>query len=246
MRFDVHHVHNFHHIHKTLGEFQPSSQTVITIILHWHKSNRIQIVDVDPRPLENQYDQVAYMIQKIADYNIDMTVADIGYGAVQCQMLRDGFDNNGKHYKGLGGSKFTACMSMGSVINPDQEHHQETDEVSKKLQHLNVNKTVMVDSIISILKQTVPHPLYRQDESLLKPVLMIPHKVEHQTDMLLKDFTSIRRKDIDDTKERDIRQFAKKEYNHIPDTIASLCYSIIAKENRVSGDRAIFPVKRRR
>ena len=62
--------------------------------------------------------------------------------------------------------------------------------------------------------------------------------------MLLDGFTAITRKDIQDEKEADPRQFAKKEYNHIDDTVMALIYAMINVDNYHPSDYGITAAKR--
>jgi len=54
------------------------SQTIICIIIKWRKSNRYQIVWIEPRPKEHPADQSAYIAQIFEEYGVDVAVGDWG------------------------------------------------------------------------------------------------------------------------------------------------------------------------
>jgi len=221
-----------------------ASKTVLCIVLHWLDSNRVQIVRLDPRPFESQYSQVAYMSAVINDYGCDATYADLGYGAFQSDILKKGgYDENNN--KILPVKKYQPVQSTGSGVDSFREKGIDTDVEGIKKQHINIDKTISVESIIGVLGQTVAHPRYRGDEQLFRPRLIIPYREHVLGDMLLKGFTGITRKDIDDQKEEDPRQFAKKEYNHIDDSVMSLIYAMIGVESYRPSDYAISAARRR-
>lgn len=222
-----------------------ASKTVLCIVLHWMDSNRVQLARLDPRPFESQYDQVAYMSTVINDYMCDATCADLGYGAFQSDILKKGgYDSNNN--KILPVKKYQPVVSTGSGVDSFRQKQIESDVEGTKKQHINIDKTVSVDSIIGVLGQTVPHPRRRREEQLFRPRLIIPYRENVLGNMLLKGFTGITRKDIDDEKEKDPRQFAKKEYNHIDDSVMSLIYAMINVENYHAQDYTINAAGRRR
>ena len=222
-----------------------ASKTVLSIVLHWLDSNRVQLARLDPRPFESQYAQVAYMSTVINEYMCDATCADLGYGAFQSDILKKGgYDENNN--KILPVKRYQPVQSTGSGVDSFREKQIDSDTEGSKKQHINMDKTISVESIIGVLGQTVPHPLYRREEQLFRPRLIIPYRDHVLGDMLLKGFTSITRKDIQDEKESDPRQFAKKEYNHIDDSVMSLIYAMINVENYRPSDYSISVPKRRR
>jgi hypothetical protein len=64
------------------GSGNPSS-TVISILIHWKKSGRIQLAYIDKRPAENQLDQAEYINRLFRASRCDIGVGDLGYGAIQ-------------------------------------------------------------------------------------------------------------------------------------------------------------------
>jgi len=222
-----------------------ASKTVLCIVLHWIDSNRVQLARLDPRPFESQYSQAAYMSRVINEYQCDATCADLGYGAFQSDLLKKGgFDENNNVILPI--RKYQPVISTGSGVDSFRQKQIDTDVEGIKKQHITIDKTVSVESIIGVLGQTVPHPLFRWDEQLFKPRLIIPYRESALGDLLLHGFTDITRKDIQDEKEADPRQFAKKEYNHIDDTVMALIYAMINVENYHPSDYGITASKRRR
>ena len=222
-----------------------ASKTVLSIVMHWIDSNRVQLVRLDPRPFESQYVQAAYMSAVINAYDCDATCADLGYGAFQSDILKKGgFDENNNVILPI--RKYQPVISTGSGVDSFRQKQIDTDVEGIKKQHITIDKTVSVESIIGVLGQTVPHPLYRYEEQLFRTRLIIPYRERALGDMLLLGFTGITRKDIQDEKEADPRQFAKKEYNHIDDSVMSLIYAMINVDNYHPSDYGITTAKRRR
>ena len=222
-----------------------ASKTVLCIVSHWLDSNRVQLVRLDPRPFESQYSQAAYMSTVINDYDCDGTCADLGYGAFQSDILKKGgYDEYNN--KILPIKKYQPVVSTGTGVDSFRQKRIDTDTEGIKKQHITIDKTVSVESIIGVLGQTVPHPLYRRREQLFRPRLIIPYRDGVLGNLLLDGFTSITRRDIHDEKQDDPRQFAKKEYNHIDDTVMSLIYAMINVDNYNPSDYKINAITRRR
>ena len=117
-------------------------------------------------------------------------------------------------------------------LKPEKFDEEGSEQVSFKL----MDKTSIIDNFVDMVKWRVPHPAYLEaDDEFQAKVsrmkLALPYADEWKVDHLVKDFTSITRKDI----EEDITlvkpigsQKRKKEYNHPPDTVVSLIHCFVA------------------
>jgi len=95
---------------------------------------------------------------------------------------------------------------------------------------------------------TVSHPAYPNDGEFNRPMFMIPHFYDWQTDFLMDDMTSITRKDLDQVQEvrtEDPRQKAMKTFNHPPDSVMSIIYCMVAGQNHNPSAYQITPIRKR-
>ena len=96
----------------------------------------------------------------INDYDCDATCADLGYGAFQSDILKKGgYDEYNN--KILPIKKYQPVISTGTGVDSFRQKQIDSDVEGIKKQHISIDKTVAVESIIGVLGQTVPHPLYR-------------------------------------------------------------------------------------
>ena len=227
------------------GSGPAASKTVISIIIHWRKSNRYQLVWIDPRPQEHQLDQARYIAELGDSYGIDYGVGDLGYGQIQVKVIQDGGrDSHDIKFIGLGRSKFSGCRTMGDETKPQQKFSVEVDEHGEQLGRLQIDKTTTIQNFIDFIGNFIAHPTRSSEEELKRTQFIIPHKLDYEIDYLMDDFCSITRKDLEEIQEvrvEDPRQRAKKEYNHPPDSVMSIIYCMVADKNF---DEAAFRVLR--
>jgi len=230
------------------GSGPAASQTVVSIIIHWRKSNRYQLVLIEKRPQEHQLDQTKYLAELGDSYGIDFGVGDLGYGQIQVKSIQDGGrDSKDNKFLGLGRRRFVGCRSIGDETKPQQEFRQETDEHGTQLGRIQIDKTTSIQKFVDFIGTFVSHPIL-SDEKWKRPKFMIPMKNEYETDWLLDDFCSITRKDLEPSQDRaseDPRQNARKEFNHPPDSVMSIIYALAADENYDEGAFKIYPVGRK-
>ena len=86
-----------------------------------------------------------------------------------------------------------------------------------------------------MVKWRVPNPNYLDDpkDVFSRMKLAIPYLEEWKVDQMVRDFTSITRKDIDQditSVEPDARQKAQKQYNHPPDSVVSIIHCQVADQ----------------
>ena len=168
-------------------------------------------------------------------YSCDVGVGDLGYGANQVKLVQDGGYNNstGVKYSGVGNSKFFGCRTISDETKPIQAFDKKIDEHGEEVGRLQIDKTSSIDLLIESFEKTILHPEFNSDKTSRKK-LMIPSKHDYEVDFLISDLTSITRKDlsqIEDYTITDPRQKPKKEYNHPPDSVMALIYSMIALEH---------------
>jgi hypothetical protein len=228
------------------GSSTATPTTVTSVNIHWRKSRRVQMAYMEYIP---QSDHPMDKAQRIAgifrDYGCDMSVGDWGHGADMIPAIQKGGRNSkDERFEGLGKSKFKGCRSIGDETKPYQQNQVKVnDEGNKELDKILIDKTTSLQNFISIFGTYVTHPLYPHDESLKKPMYIIPSQVEWETDQLLTEWPKLTRKDLkedpDDQKE-DGRTHAKKEFNHPPDSLMSQIYCFIANN---ASDSNAFSVR---
>lgn len=220
-----------------------ASSTVVSIIIHWRKSNRYQLVFIDRRPQEHGLDQARYIAQVGLDAGIDIGVGDLGYGQDRVKVIQDGGrDSKDNRFRGLGRRRFLGCRTIGDETKPQLEFKQDVDEHGTELGRLQIDKTTTIQKFIDFIGWKVSHPLLPNDDKLKKTKLLIPSGNDWETDFLIDDFCSITRKDLEENPDEvveDPRQRARKEFNHPPDSVMSIIYSLVADENYDEGSYRI-------
>jgi len=217
------------------GSGPTSSVTAIAIIIWWRKPDRFQLAWIEKRPQENQLEQAEYIAKLFKKYSCDVGVGDLGYGANQVKLIQDGGHNNttGVKYDGVSNSKFFGCRTISDETKPILAFDKKIDEHGEEVGRLQIDKTSSIDFLIESFEKTILHPEFNSDKTS-RQKLMIPCKHDYEVDFLISDLTSITRKDlsqIEDYTITDPRQKPKKEYNHPPDSVMALIYSMIALKN---------------
>jgi len=209
-----------------------SSVTAISIIILWHKSNRIQIVFIEKRPQENQIKQAQYITELFKRYSCDIGVGDLGYGVNQIKIIQDGGHSidTGEYFDGVTNDKFFGCRSISDNTKPIQIFDQTTDEHGDQVGRVQIDKTSSIEYLVECMENVVYHPIFSSEKTRSRGKLIIPSKNDYEIDFLLEDFQNITRKDLQDLERviSDPRQRPMKEYNHPPDSVMSLIYGIVA------------------
>jgi len=214
-------------------------RTVLSICLYHRRIKRMQLAYIDKPSGLTYQQQVSKFLDVIKRANVTYTVADLGFGHVQCELMKEEL-----RYE------FSSCVTSGNLITEGaQEHDQDTDREKKTLEHLTVNKTKIIDDMIHEIQSTIPDEKYPDDESLFRSSFMVPTDDFDQVFYLVDDFTSISIKshttDLESEKPNP-NQSPKREYNHIPDTVASIILCCIARDNHNPMDWIITPVRKKR
>jgi len=147
------------------------------------------------------------------------------------QLIQEGgYSNiNGSHYPGVSSSKFFGCRTISDETKPIQAFDKKIDEHGEEVGRLQIDKTSSIESLIEVFEKNIPNPDGNGDKNRRK--LIIPSKYDYEVDFLIEDLTSLTRRDlnqIEDYTITDPRQKPKKEYNHPPDSVMALIYSMIA------------------
>jgi len=218
------------------GSGYPSS-TVIAIIIEWKSEfgqSRYHLVHIEKRPAENQHDQAEYICNLFKTAKCDTGIGDLGYGANQIKLIQGGGHNrhSGLPFSGVGTSKFIGCRTISDETKPFQTFDDRTDEHGDQTGRINIDKTTAIQGFVDMLEIFIPHPTRPDEHDLRRPQLMIPFKNEYEVDWLIKDFTSITRKDLVETQSSSIdpRQRARKEFNHPKDSVMAIIYAKKALE----------------
>ncbi len=231
------------------GSGPSASKTVASIIIHWRKSNRYQLVWVDPRPAEHPMDQARYIAELFRNYEIDFGVGDWGYGQDQIPLIQGGGrDANDNKFEGLGRHKFRGCQTIGNEVKPISEYGQNTDEHGIEQDKIQIDKTTVIQNFIDFIGMKVSHPLYPNEEKFKQMMFMIPHFYDWQTDFLMDEMTNITRKDLDEVQEvitEDPRQRAMKLFNHPQDAVMSIIYCLVGAQNYNPSAYEITPIRRK-
>ena len=221
------------------GSGVSASSTVISILIEWKMTkghpSRYQLAFIDKRPAENQLDQAEYINRIFKESKCDIGIGDLGYGVNQVKLIQDGGTNRltGNHFSGVGSYRFIGCRTIGDETKPLQTFDKKIDEHGEETGRISIDKTSKIQEFIDMLEIFVTHPLYPENENLRRPRLMIPYKDEYKVDWLVKDFTDITRKDLEEIEDVaivDPRQHAKKTYNHPRDSVMAIIYAVVGLE----------------
>ncbi len=209
------------------GSGNPSN-TVVSILIHWKKSDRIQLAYIDKRPSENQLDQTEYINWLFRISKCDIGVGDLGYGAIQVKMIQDGGTNrtSGEKFPGVGSEKFYGCRSISNESKPMQIHDDSVDEHGEETSRISIDKTSQIQKFIDLIEISRPHP--NGDHPRSKLLIPFSADKEHETDWLISELCSVTRKDL--KKDIDPRLDAKKEFNHPKDSMMSMIYGLVGLE----------------
>jgi len=209
------------------GSGNPSN-TVISILIHWKKSDRIQLAYIDKRPSENQMDQTEYINKLFRASRCDIGVGDLGYGAIQVKTIQDGGANriSGKIFPGVGNEKFYGCRSISNESKPMQIHYDSVDEHGEETGRISIDKTSQIQKFIDLIGTSRHHP--RGDHHISKLLIPFSADREYETDWLISELCSVTRKDL--KKDIDSRLDAKKEFNHPKDSMMSIIYGLVGLE----------------
>lgn len=248
-----------------------SSKTVASIWIKWKarperglfipRYQLVYIRDDFPQDDDDKAEELAWALKA---YDVDYGVGDMGYGAHINKKIREGGRNRttGEAWEGVH-RKFKGCWTRKAVEQMIADNKKEQDEKGTKEGFILIDKTQSIDLFIDFVKRYANHPrpeianlewpegVPRINNSMFqwsRTQFMIPYSVQRKTDWLVKDWTKIERKDIEDEEiaKADTRQQAHKEYNHPPDSVMSTIYMLTADANYDGDAFKILGVRNRR
>lgn len=209
-----------------------SSSTVITILIHWKKPDRLHLAYAEKRPPENQLDQAEYIAKLFKRAKCDVGAGDLGYGTNSIMLIQGGgiSRNTGSEYDGVGKTVFVGCRTTKNEVNPIQHHSSRTDEHGQEAPRYTVDKATVIQWFVTLLEDNV-FSSGLNDVKLQAKLLIIPCHVEktYETDWLVKEFTSISRKTVDG---ENVGDMPRLEYNHPPDSVMSIIYAALALNDK--------------
>jgi len=224
-----------------------NSSTVIVILLkirtgHTDDTARYFLVYLhkvdrgEPGEPEQGIDEAHFVVKKFQEYYCDYGVADLGYGEIQVKAIQDGGINprTGEKFQGLKIYKFMGCRTIQDIVSPEQDRLGKTDEEVDEVTRLQIDKTHAIDNFVNFIEWHVSNPAAPTVEYFRRPKLAIPYGNDLDVEWLIKDWTSITRKDLEkiiDVAKEDPRQMPKKEYNHPPDSAMGVIYAMVADTN---------------
>lgn len=217
-----------------------NSSTVVSIIIKWigntKESSRYQLAFIEKRGEEDSLFQAEYMVNLFEEYGCDFGVADLGYGEIQTNAIINGGANpqTGVRYQGVGSHRFKGCRTIASLVSVFQDREGKIDDELEEIDRIQVDKTHIIQNFVDFIGTSVFHPLYPNNEKTSRKKFMIPNSEPWRVDWLIKDFTSITRKDLERDQlalVEDSRQHPKKEFNHPLDSVMSIIYCLVADKN---------------
>lgn len=246
-----------------------SSKTVAAIVLKFRAKPELGIMI--PRyflayitsSFPHDDDDKAEALAKLAnEYHIDMGVGDLGYGEHMVKKIIEGGRSlsTGLPYHGVTARHFKGCWTRQDPVQVLKYDKEERDESGRKASHYTIDKTHAIQSFVDFVKRYVTPMSYRgiywkpgelhinnNEFKYARSQLIIPYGIQRQAEWLVKEFTSIVRKDIveDEIREEDKRQRARKEFNHPPDAVMAIIYAMVADEKYDPNPYQIFAVKKR-
>lgn len=225
------------------GSGPAASSTVVSIMVFFRDTGRYLLAYINKLPAGSELDQARYLAELGGSYEVDLGVGDLGYGQTQVELIqKGGVDSGGTRYNGMGSGKFKGCRTIGDPSKPTMEYKKEVDDKGEERARFQIDKTTSIQAFIDMVGSYLNHPASPGDESTRRPVIMIPSANDYEIDFLTDDMCSITRKDLDvdqDVSKDDPRQFAKKEFNHPPDSVMSMIYCVVANSNKDSNSFSI-------
>ncbi|MFM9875747.1 MAG: terminase large subunit domain-containing protein, partial [Nitrosarchaeum sp.] len=202
-----------------------NSHTVISIIIHWKKSGRLQLAYYEKCAPENQLKQ-AEKINKLFRASLcDIGIGDLGYAPNQIKIIQTGgkshFDDS--VFPGLGDTVFFGCRTGNDDAQPLKLDYSVSDEHGEKSSLVTISKSSSILNFIDKLEKRISHPISLEK----KPIFIFPYANSYQydTEKFISELCSISRRPYADNQ-------TSIEFNHPPDTLMSLIYAITALEIR--------------
>lgn len=225
-----------------------ASETIFSILLKFrgmyenrYSTDRDRFVliymeRIDPGTIHT-FGEATRAINLFNQYRCDFGCGDLGYGEKQVRAIQEGTIDPDTHddVEGLTAQKFLGTWTRSKVEQIEKTKPYKYDEAgSEEVSHILLDKTYFIQNFVDFIKWKVPHPVDFDNASLTRPKLMIPFRDEALVDRMIKEFTSITRKDVAEdllTSDPDPRQRARKEFNHPPDSVVSIGHCLVADQH---------------
>jgi len=226
--------------------------TVLSVNLHWRETNRYQIAHIEKIPQSHHpMDKARHIVEVFSSYGCDFSIGDWGHGQDMIPFIQDGGrDSHDVAFAGLTKSRFMGCRTIGDPTKPFSEYQEDTtEEGNTELSTITIDKTTTIQSFIDMFGQFTSHPIYPHDESLKKPMYIIPGKNDYEIDFILKEWPKLTRVDLAENPEDDDenrKQNVRKEFSHPPDSLMSQIYTFVADNNYQDDAFKIIPVRKKR
>ena len=205
------------------------SNTVFTVLLCFKKTNYVpahfQIAYQKVNNIErSDAEEAKEMIPLIIQYHIDNTAADLGFGKSGVKILQDKIGRNKVH----------GVFTLGNLLEETHTYQMEIEDEGKRNPFLKVHKTERVDSLVGIIKSTIPDKEDPTNKDRALPKLLIPHQNPLDVESLEQGLLKIQREDLIESithTDIDKRQHPEKMYLHYKDEVSALIHAFIAFEN---------------
>jgi hypothetical protein len=207
-------------------------------------------------------DKAELLASMISRWQVDAGVGDLGYGEHIIKKVQQGGYNRttGIPWEGVTRRKLRGCWTRQDPVQVTKYDRENRDETGRKVGHYTIDKTHSIQSFIDFIKRYATHPLYRseywkpgelhvnnQEFKFARSQLIIPYETQRKMEWIIKEFTSIVRKDIneEEIREEDKRQRARREFMHPPDAVMAVIYALTAEEHYDPKPYEIQAVKKR-
>ena len=234
------------------GSSTSTPTTVLSVNIHYRQANRYQIAHIEKIPQsDHPMDKAKHIVEVFRAYGCDFSVGDWGHGQDMIPFIQEGGrDSLDNRFEGLGMSGFMGCRTIGDPTKPFSEFSEDvTDKGNTELSTITIDKTTTIQTFIDLFGQFTSHPAHPADESLKRPVYIIPGKNDYEIDFILKEWPKLTRVDLAENPEDDDmnpKQNVKKEFSHPPDSLMSQIYTFVADNNYQDDAFKIIPVRRKR
>jgi hypothetical protein len=226
--------------------------TVLSVNVHYRNTNRYQIAYIEKIPQSTHpMDKARHIVDVFSSYGCDFSVGDWGHGQDMIPFIQDGGrDSQDNKFEGLGKGRFMGCRTIGDPTKPFSEFTEDTTEDGNlELSTITIDKTTTIQTFIDLFGQFVAHPNKPHDDSLKRPVYIIPGKNDYEIDFILKEWPKLTRVDLAENpedEEENKKQNVKKEFSHPPDSLMSQIYCFVADNNYQDDSFKIIPIRKKR
>ncbi|MBP0119249.1 MAG: terminase family protein [Nitrosarchaeum sp.] len=197
------------------------SHTVISILIYWKKSERIQLVYYEKCLPENQLEQAQRINKLFRNSMCDVGIGDLGYGVNQIKIIQKGLNQLGNTiFEGVGDNTFFGCRTGVDNTRYLKIDPAVTDEHGEKSSLVTISKSASILNLIGTLEKRVMHPISKKQHT----VFLFPSTPSNLYDpkKFILALCSV-------SKEKQHQQ-SSIEFKHPDDTVMSLIYAMVGLE----------------